>query len=91
MATRHVLDPVERIEDAEQVDATRRRLLHEIAHHIVGVVGIAHGIGRTQQHLQQQIRHGLAQPCQALPGILARRKRIATSKVAPPQHSTENI
>ena len=57
----HVLDPVERVEHAEQVDAAGRRLLHEVAHHVVGIVGVANRVRAAQQHLEQQVRHRLAQ------------------------------
>ncbi len=69
----HVVDPVERIEHAEQVHALLGRLLHEIAHHVVGIVGVAHRVGRTQQHLQQHVGHGGAQLLQPLPRILAQK------------------
>ena len=64
----HVLDPVQRIEHTEQVDTALRRLLDEIAHHVVGVVGVADGIRRAQQHLQQQVRHRLAERREPVPG-----------------------
>ena len=63
----HVLDPVERIEDAEQVDPALRRLAHEIAHHVVGIGGVADAVRGAQQHLGQQVGHRRAQPLQTLP------------------------
>ena len=47
----HVRCPVERVKDAKHIDARRRRLLHEVPHGVVRVIGIAHGIRRPQQHL----------------------------------------
>ena len=61
--------------------------LDEESHDVVRIVGIAHGVRRTQQHLQQQIRHSLAQRRTRRCHGSSLRKRIATSKVAPPQHS----
>ena len=66
----HVLDPIERIEDPEEIDAGRRGLLDEEAHHVVGVVLVADAVGAAQQHLGQHVRHGLAQRGQALPRVL---------------------
>ena len=40
----HVLHPVERIKDAEQVNARVGRLFDEGLHHIVGVVRVAHTV-----------------------------------------------
>ena len=83
----HVLDPVERIENAEHVDAGGRGALHEEAHHVVGIVGIADRVGRAQQHLQQQVRHALAQRRQALPGVLAQKaQRHIEGRPAPALH-----
>ena len=39
-------------------------------HHVVGIVGIADGVRRAEQHLQQQIGHRLAKCGEARPGIL---------------------
>ena len=59
-------------------------------HHIVGIVGVADAVGAAQQHLQQQVRHRARGSRQPLPRVIPCRKRMATSKVAPPQHSSEN-
>ena len=53
----HVVDRVQRIEDAEDVDAVLRRLLHEVLDDIVRIVGVAHRVRRTQQHLEGNVRH----------------------------------
>ncbi len=65
----HVLDPVERVEDAEHVHPRCRRLADEELHHVVGQVGVAHPVGRAHEHLRQQVRHGRAQVAQALPRV----------------------
>ena len=81
----HVLHPVERVEDAEDVDARRAAGRVMNAHHVVRVVRVADGVRR-----RSSIWNGML-------GIRARseasrshgsscRKRSATSKVAPPQH-----
>ena len=66
----HVVDPVEAVEDAEQVDAAGRRLRDEMADHIVGIVRVADAVGAAQQHLQQKVRRRLADQRQPLPRIL---------------------
>ena len=66
----HVLDPVQAVEDAEQVHAGVGRLLDEVADDVVGVVGVADAVGAAQQHLQEQVGDPLAQQRQPLPRIL---------------------
>ncbi|MES2681944.1 MAG: hypothetical protein V4650_00355 [Pseudomonadota bacterium] len=80
----HVLHTVERVEDAKDVDALRRRLLHEVTHHVVCIVGVAHGIGGAQQHLEGDVGHRLAQRSQARPGVfLEKAQRHIESCTAP--------
>ena len=67
----HVLDPVEAVEDPEEVDAGVGRLGHEVAHHVVRVVGVADRVRGPQQHLEQHVGHGLAQLGEAVPRVLA--------------------
>ena len=76
----HVLHPVQAVEHAEQVDAARpfpvlavappRGLAHEVAHHVVGVVGVADAVGTAQQHLEQEVRRSLAHQGEPLPRVL---------------------
>ena len=63
----HAGDPVQRVEHTEHVDAPLRRLLDKAADQIVGIVGIAHQIGATQQHLERDVGDLLPQQTQALP------------------------
>ena len=63
----HARHPVQGVEDAEHVDAALGGLLHEGAHQIVGIVGVAHQIGAAQQHLERDVGDLLPQQAQALP------------------------
>src|SRR5690625_2692308 len=47
----HTLDPVEAIEDTENVDTSFSRLMDKRLDDIIWVVYIANRIGRSQQHL----------------------------------------
>mmetsp|Transcript_10221 Transcript_10221/g.30179 ORF Transcript_10221/g.30179 Transcript_10221/m.30179 type:complete len:842 (-) Transcript_10221:1449-3974(-) len=67
----HVVDVVERVEDAEHIHAVLHRELAELVHHVVGVGGVAHGVGAAQQHLEGHVRRGRAQGAEAVPGVLA--------------------
>ena len=66
----HVLDPIEAVEDPEQVHARLRRAAHEVADDIVRVVGVADAVGAAQQHLRQEVGDALADQCEPLPGVL---------------------
>jgi hypothetical protein len=63
----HVLDPVEAVEDAEDIDAGFGGGMDEFPHHVVGIVGVAHAVGPAQQHLRHDVGHGRAHVAQALP------------------------
>ena len=56
----HVLDAVEGVEDAEDVDALARGLQHELPHDVVGVARVAHGVGGAQQHLEADVGNARA-------------------------------
>ena len=47
------------------------RHLAELVHHIVGVVGVADGVGAAQQHLEGHVGHQLAHLLETLPRALA--------------------
>ncbi len=64
----HVRQPIERIEDAEQIHARGGRLAHELLDHVVRIVRVAQGVRGPQQHLEQDVRDPLAQIGQSLPG-----------------------
>ena len=85
----HLLDVVERVEDPEDVDAGRRRLLDEGLGHLRRVRRVADRVAPAQQHLQADVGHRLAQRGQPLPRVLGR-KRSATSYVAPPHASSDH-
>ena len=61
---------VQRIKDADDVDAVLHRVLHELADHIVGVVLIAQDVLAPQEHLELGVGHLGADLAQPVPGIL---------------------
>ena len=65
----HVLDPVETIENSEHIDARFCGLLDEMAHHIVGIVGVADPVRAAQQHLGEQVGRFLSHQRQPLPRV----------------------
>ncbi len=80
----HLVDVVEGVEDAEDVDTGGRRLLHERVGHLGGVRRVAHGVAAAQQHLQADVRRGLPQRRQALPRVLGEEaQRDVVGRAAP--------
>ncbi|SIK20602.1 Uncharacterised protein [Mycobacteroides abscessus subsp. abscessus] len=67
----HLLDVIEGVEDAEDVDAGPRRLVDEGIGDLRRVRGVADRVASAQEHLQGDVRDRLPQLGQALPGILA--------------------
>ncbi len=66
-----VAEVVERVEDADDVDAVLDGQLYELLHHVVVIVLVAQQVLAAQQHLQLGVGHVLADVAQTLPGILA--------------------
>ena len=66
----HLRDVVEGVEDAEDVEPGAGGLVHERVGDLGGVRGVADGVAATQQHLQRDVGHRLAQQGQALPRVL---------------------
>ena len=66
----HAGDPVEGVEDTEDVDARLGRLFDELADDVVGVVRVADGVGAAEEHLERDVRDLLSQFLETLPGVL---------------------
>ena len=60
---------VERIENTDDVDAVFHGMLHELAHHIIGIVLVAQNVLAAQEHLELGIGHLGADLAQTLPRI----------------------
>ena len=61
---------VQRVENTDDVDAVLHGILHELAHHVIGIVLIAQDVLAPQQHLQLGVGHLGADLAQSLPGVL---------------------
>ena len=64
-----IADIVQRVEDAEDVDAIRRRPFDELFQHVIGIVPIADEVLAAEQHLQLGVGHRGTQGAQPFPGI----------------------
>ena len=67
---RHVVELVQAVEDAEDIDAVLGREGEELAHDFRRIVRVADGVGAARQHLEQDVRRSLAHLAQALPRVL---------------------
>ena len=75
----HLRHVVERVEDAEDVDAGRRGLAHERVGDLDRARGVAHRVAAAQQHLDRDVRHAPRGAPRGAPTGLPPRKRSATS------------
>ena len=66
----HAGQPVQGVEHPEHVNAGAGGLLDELPDDVVGVVGVAHGVGAPEEHLQQQVGGLFPDQVQPLPGRL---------------------
>lgn len=80
----HVARVVERVEDADDVDAVIDGLLDELLDDVVGVVLVAENVLPSQKHLQLGVGHRLAQLAQSLPRILVEEAQAGVERRAAP-------
>ena len=85
----HVGSPVERVEDAEDVDPRGGRLANALADDVVGIVRVAHRARRPQQHLEQDVRNPLAKLLEPLPGRLLEEPHRGVERRAAPHFERE--
>nr|RZI37400.1 hypothetical protein BJQ95_00159 [Cryobacterium sp. SO1] len=67
----HLVDVVEGVEDAEDVDTGVAGLADEGIRYLGGVGGVAHRVAAAQQHLDVDVGQGLPQGAEALPRVFA--------------------
>ena len=65
-----LVDVVERVEDAEHVDAALLGLLAEVLDGVVRQRLVGDAVGAAQQHLEGDVGHGFPQLAQAVPRVL---------------------
>ena len=75
---------VQRVENADDVDAVFNGLAAESVHHIVGIVLVAQDVLATEQHLQLRVLHVLADGPQPLPRVLVQETHTGVEGGAAP-------
>mmetsp|Transcript_19234 Transcript_19234/g.57098 ORF Transcript_19234/g.57098 Transcript_19234/m.57098 type:complete len:272 (-) Transcript_19234:1685-2500(-) len=79
-----VIDVVQRVKHAEDVDAALFGLNHKLVHDVVRVAGVADRVGAAQQHLERNVGDQLAQLLQAAPGALVQEAQRHVKRRAAP-------
>mmetsp|Transcript_18872 Transcript_18872/g.54649 ORF Transcript_18872/g.54649 Transcript_18872/m.54649 type:complete len:333 (-) Transcript_18872:914-1912(-) len=86
-----IVEIIERIKDAEDVDSGFGRLLAEFVHDIVGIVGISHRVGATEQHLEGHVRHLFPQFLQSLPRTFVQESHGHVERRSSPHLHAEHL
>ena len=63
----HILNPVQGVENSENIDAGFGGNINKVLNHIVRIVAVANSIGCTQQHLEHGVRHSFTENFKTLP------------------------
>ena len=69
----------------------RRRLAHEEAHDVVGIVRVADAVGAAQKHLQEEVRRALADRGEPLPRVLGQEAHGDVEGRAAPAFEREKL
>ena len=81
---------IQRIENAEDIDARFRRVLHESGDDVVRIIGIADRVRAAEKHLKTDVRNFLAQQAQPLPRIFVQKPHRRVERRAAPHLQAEN-
>ena len=79
-----ILKVVQRVEDADDVDAVANRRTNETLDDIIGIMLVAQDVLTTQKHLQLRVGHRGAEFTQALPRIFAEEAEADVERRAAP-------
>ena len=74
---------IERIEDADHVDAVFNGFAAELFHHVVGIVFVAENVLAAEQHLQLGVGQCLTQRAEAVPRVLIEEAEAGVKRRAP--------
>src|SRR5262249_62175556 len=87
----HVLDGIQRIEDAEDIDTLPVRLAHKRSDDIVRIRGVADRVGPAQKHLEANVGNGPAQLTQPLPRVLVQKPHRGIKRSPTPHLNAKEI
>ena len=80
----HVGQPVQRVENAKNIDALFRGLQNEGLDRVVRIRRIPYAVGRAKQHLETNIGDGLPQKLEPRPGIFEKKSHGHVERRAAP-------
>ena len=87
----HVRRPVERIEDAEDIDAGLCGFFDEELDDVVGIVGVADGVACAEQHLEKDVRRFFAHIAEATPRAFFEESHRRIESGAAPHFEREEV
>ena len=87
----HVVNGIERIEDAENVDALGVSFTDEFNDDIIGIRGVTHGVCAAQEHLKANIGNALAENTQPVPRIFMQEAHGSIERRASPHFQAEEL
>ena len=85
----HVVNGIERIEDAEDVDPLRVRFADELDNDVIRIRCIADRVRSAQQHLETDVGNALAEHAQAVPRIFMQESHRRVERGASPHFQAE--
>jgi len=87
----HALYPVQRVEDTEHIDSAFCRLFDKFSDYIIRIVLISNGIGASDEHLEQNIRHLFSKCVKSLPRWFLEESVCCVKGCAAPHFQWEKI
>src|SRR5688572_11091883 len=86
-----VREIIERIENAEDIDAFSGGMLDETFHHVVGIVRVTDGVGTAEQHLETDVGYFCAKLTEAFPWIFMEKTHRGVEGGAAPHFHAEKL
>ncbi len=88
---RHIFGPVQRIENAEDVDAVLGRTNDKLANDVVGIIGVTNGIAGAQKHLKKNVGHFFAQLVEPIPRVFLKKSHGRVEGRPAPHFQAEKL
>ncbi len=87
----HIVDGIEGIEDAEDVDALGVGFADEFFYYVVWIRRVAYCVCATKEHLEANVGDALAELAETLPGVFVEETKRGVEGCATPHFEAEEI
>src|SRR6202040_2261209 len=87
----HVVDGIERVEDAEDVDALRVGFADKFLDYVIRIGSVAYRVRAAEEHLEADVGDALAEFAEALPGIFVEEAEGGVERRSTPHFEAEEI